>query len=118
MSEKQKKDGWDKFQIWINCISLILIASIGLILNSTLQNREVNSKYVEIAVEILKTDPDKSPKNLRTWAIDVVNEYSKVKLSIGAQEELKTNSLPSGKVLATEDGKIITTEDGKAIQLE
>ena len=118
MSEKHKKDGWDKFQVWINFIAVIVIASIGLIVDSTLKSREVNVKYVEMAVNILKTKPDSSPKNLRKWAIDVVNTYSKVPLSQEAQEELKTNSLPSGKVLETEDGKIITIEDGKVIQLE
>jgi hypothetical protein len=118
MSEKQKKDGWDKFQVWINFIAVIVIASIGLIVDSTLKSREVNVKYVEMAVDILKTKPVESPKNLRMWAIDVVNKYSKVPLSIEVQEELKTNSLPGGTVLTTEDGKVITTEDGKAILVE
>jgi hypothetical protein len=118
MSEKNKKDGWDKFQVWINFIAVIVIASIGLIVDSTLKSREVNLKYVEMAVDILKTKPEESPKNIRVWAIDVVNAYSKVPLSSEAQAELKTNSLPGGPVLTTEDGKIITTEDGKAILSE
>jgi len=111
----QKKDGWDKFQIWINFAAVAVIAGVGLIVDSTLKNREVNLKYVQVAVDILRVKPEESSKNLRKWAIDVINEYSKIPLSLEAQEELKTNALPVGNYLADPQGNIITDPNGNPI---
>ena len=118
MSEKQKKDGWDKLQVIINFSAVVVIAGIGLFVDSTLKKHEVNVKYVEMAVGILRAKPDESQKNLRAWAISVVNAYSKIPLSTEAQEELKIKSLPMGKALLDENGNVVLSEDGKAILLE
>ena len=118
MAENKKKDGWDKFQICINFSAIVVIAGVGLFVNSSLKSREVNVKYVEMAVDILRAKPDESQKNLRGWAINLINTYSKVPLPVEAQQELKTNSLPKGAVLTDENGSAITDEKGNAILIQ
>jgi hypothetical protein len=116
MSEKPKKDGWDKFQILVNCFAVIVIAGIGGCVDSTLKNREVSAKYVEIAVNILRVKPEDSSKNLREWAINVVNKYSIIQLSPDALAELRTNSLPAGNFLLDANGNIIQDVGGSPIK--
>jgi hypothetical protein len=122
MSERQMRDGWDKFQIWsqfgINVVALIVIAVAGMVVDSTLKSREVNVKYVGMAVDILRAKPDPSQKNLRSWAINVINAYSKIPLPLEAQEELKTNSLPAGKLLLDSNGNVITDSSGNGIMTQ
>ena len=103
----------------------IVIALVGWCINSTLQsreialkNREVNVKLVEVAVGILQTKPDDAHKDTRMWAIEVMKKYSEIPFSPEAIQELKTNSLPSGKILTDDSGNIITDENGNAIMTE
>jgi len=56
---------------------------------------EINLKYIEIATSILKDKPTESNKELRTWAVNVINKYSppKIKLNKNVQQSL-INKIP------------------------
>ena len=94
MSDKAKKDWWDKFQVMTNFAGVVVLGFVGLLVNSTIQSRDANAKLMETAVGVLRAKPEESNKGLRAWAIGIVNKYSQVPLSWEAQEELKTNALP------------------------
>ncbi len=71
------------------------VAIIGVIVGALISghyaykinDRTIESKYVELAINILSQKPDDEQKPLRKWAVNVVNEYSEVKFS----EEVKKN---------------------------
>jgi len=63
-----------------------------------IKGRELNLKYVELAVTILKEEPNEKTKNLREWAIKNINNYSNIKMSSEVQKELENNVLFSVQV--------------------
>jgi len=113
--QSHKKDAWDKLQILANCIALVLLGILGTFFESSFKSRELNLKYISLAVEVLRLKPEATPTNLRKWAIDIVNRYSSVPLPSDAQKELMTNPFPSGKALLDEQGRLILDENGKKI---
>lgn len=66
----------------------LAIFAVGYLINITLKANEVELKYIDISVNILSSYPSEDQKNLRLWAVDNINEYSKIKLSMEARKEL------------------------------
>ena len=50
--------------------------NIGNIYTKTLKERELQGKFVELAVQILNSEPNPEAKNIRSWATKVINVYS------------------------------------------
>jgi GH24 family phage-related lysozyme (muramidase) len=84
---------WKKIQILTGLIGAILVPTvvgiIGNTINQSIKNNEIGLSYVQLAVSILKEEPNPNTENLRKWAIAVVNNYSDVDLSEEAQQELQ-----------------------------
>jgi hypothetical protein len=58
------------------------------------RNRELDIKLVEIGIGILRTDPNGADlASARAWAIQVIEDNSKVKFSAGDRESLLKNPL-------------------------
>ncbi len=89
---------WKKAQTMSAIIASVLIplmiAFLGHIVNQSIKDNELSLSYIQLAVGILKVEPKPGTENLRAWAIDVVNNYSSVKLPTDAKKELKEHSLP------------------------
>lgn len=86
-----RKDGWDKFKIasrGISSICLVLISIFIIHLGSKL-DRDTHS--VELAIDILRLYPRPYTTNLREWATDVLEKYSRVKFSKETREDLIYN---------------------------
>jgi hypothetical protein len=114
-----QKDCWDKFKIIINVFALIavpvLIGLYGHFINSTLKKKEIEVKYIEIAVSILREKPNDETAGLRNWAVDVLRSYSPIPINKDVIEELKHNPLPGLMYLTDQKGKIITDEKDEPI---
>ncbi len=135
----KSKDRWDKFHVIANSVAIllvpILVGYFGYQINAAIKDKEISQKYVELAIGILRGDPDKESPALREWAINIINVNSPVKLDPKVREELKhkplrpvrltqpltpnavTSSAPlkylideKGQVLADENGNLLTTE--------
>ena len=91
-----KKDFWDKLKIGAFIAIPIVVAIVGGMANYLLKGKDVEVRMVELAVGILKEDPQDNPKitDLRKWATSTINEYSKIKLTKKAIEELEEKPLP------------------------
>jgi hypothetical protein len=113
-----QKDGWDKFKIIAVLILPIVIGVCGYFINSTLKQREIKVRYVEIAVNILREKPRQETNALRDWAVDVLSSYSPIPLRADAINELKQNPLPGHAFLTDERGNFITDENGNRIEIE
>lgn len=78
-------NNWEKAQVIskiIGAIALpIVILFVGGWIDNAIKSREINTKYVELAINILKEQPQKENTNLRQWAFIVMNRYSEIKLS-------------------------------------
>ena len=57
------------------------------------KERETSVRYVELAISILRVNPSDQRQELRSWAIDVVNHYSTIKLSENAKKDLMHRKL-------------------------
>ncbi len=94
-------NGWDKFKIISNFICILLIpiaiAYIGNIHSTSLKERELQGKFVQIAVDILRAEPKYEDKQLREWATQVMNLYSGIDFSIEVKNDLiGVISIPDG----------------------
>ncbi len=62
----------------------IILAIIGFFIQNAVKEREINTKYVEFALNIfnrnLSDNPTTEEVELRLWAIDTINHYSDIKL--------------------------------------
>ena len=92
-SDKPKpKDWWDKAQI---LLLPIVTVGVGVMLNGSIQDRANKVKMVELAVEILKSDPKASVNayHIRGWALDVIQKNSEVPFPAEALEGLRKSAL-------------------------
>ncbi|MBT8288770.1 MAG: hypothetical protein KJO00_12175, partial [Bacteroidia bacterium] len=86
--------GLDKLKFFINSIAAIgipvVIALVGHNYTDAIKEREIQARFVEIAIEILSEpiDSSNSKRNLREWSVDVINQYSGVKLDTSASRDL------------------------------
>lgn len=85
-------DGWERFKTIATAISVIaipvVVAWLGNNYTSAIKEREIQGRFVELAVNILKETPDESKKNIRSWAAEIINKYSGVPLNEETQKDL------------------------------
>jgi hypothetical protein len=94
--DKKDKDGWDKLQILATVAMPLVVLLLGHWLTQSLKQGETKARLVEVAVEVLKTDPKvtEGVPGLRDWAVKVINEYSEQPLPAQSAKGLLTRSLP------------------------
>lgn len=68
-----------------------VIAYVGWIYTDAIKDREIKVKFIEIATNILREPPKKDDTSLRTWAVQIINRYSEIKLSDAAKKDLIEN---------------------------
>lgn len=89
---KGTTDPWEKAKVISTILSAIVIPVvliwIGNSFTSSLKERELQGKFVELAVQILREEPSKQASGLREWATQVMNKYSGVPLSSETQKAL------------------------------
>lgn len=94
---KKTKDGWDKLQV-LGAVALPIVALfLGHWFSQSLKQGETKVRLVEVAVDVLKTDPKTTEEvpGLRDWAVKVINKYSELPLPEQSAKGLLTNSLPA-----------------------
>jgi len=112
------KDFWDIFEIIGKVCGIILIpiaiSYFGYQYNKALQINEIKSKYIEIAVSILRDNPSIETQGIRSWAIKVFSELSIIEIDEKTLNELKSSALPKDKIATNPDGSIMFNPDGSA----
>jgi hypothetical protein len=71
----------------------VIVAFAGNAFTQSQKNQELGVRYVELAVGILRAEPSKGNKALRSWAITVVDHFSPVHLPDEAKSELELDQL-------------------------
>jgi hypothetical protein len=93
------KDAWDKAEIMAKTLGAVLLPLITLwiayMLNASIQDRASRVRMVELAVEILKSDPNTSTNAnyMRGWALEVLQKNSEVPLPKEAVTALRISPL-------------------------
>src|SRR5262245_44394886 len=101
MNEETKlKDAWDKAEILAKISGAVLLPvvtiCIAYLLNASIQERSARVRMVELAVEILKSDPkvEGNTNYMRGWAVEVLQRNSEVPLPPEAVKGLMELPLP------------------------
>jgi hypothetical protein len=88
---------WEKIKVLSVVIATVtvpvVVAVVGNSYSREQKEKEIGVRYVELALEILRTAPGADNKALRTWAISVVDHYSALPLPKEAQTELQFEQL-------------------------
>jgi hypothetical protein len=98
--DEKKKDGWDKAEILAKILGAVLLPVITIciayMLNASIQERSARVRMIELAVEILKSDPQANVKAnyMRGWALEVLQKNSEVPLPKEAITALMELPLP------------------------
>jgi hypothetical protein len=88
---------WEKLKV----VSLVtaslmiplVVAYLGNAVSKDQKDKEIGVRYVELAVGILRTEPNPQTKSLREWAVSVIDHYSQVPLPKEARDELQFQQL-------------------------
>ncbi|MGD8307037.1 MAG: hypothetical protein PVF17_10310, partial [Ignavibacteria bacterium] len=116
MDNNKKKDGWDKFLIIFQIISWLAIPTVitivGSNIESTIKEREIKLKYVELAINILRDEPNVDNKNVRKYAIDILSKYSEIPITAELKKSLETKPLVKGRFITDDQGVIPTDDSG------
>ena len=71
---------WIKLKIFSNAFAAVVIpiavAWIGYQYTQSIKEREIQGKFVELAVDILRTEPKPEDKALRDWGTQIINKFS------------------------------------------
>lgn len=90
------KDRWDKLQI-LGAVAMPMVALLlGHWLSQSLKQGETKARLVEVAVDVLKANPEitDAVPGLRDWVVKVINQYSEQPLPDQSAKLLLTKSLP------------------------
>jgi predicted chitinase len=89
-------DVWERAKIISSIASAVVIPLVLLWVGdgftSAIKERELQGKFVELAVQILREEPSKQDTGLREWATEVLNNYSGLPFSAKTQKELIENT--------------------------
>lgn len=92
----EKKDSWDKAKIYFEILAIVAAVFFGYFINITLKEKEINLQLVQVAIDILRTEPDEKNQPLREWAITAINNPSCIpKFDDKARTTLMKQKLPS-----------------------
>lgn len=95
-------DNWEKIKISSGAIAAILIPIIivyvGNSYSTAIKEREVQGKFVELAVDILKSKPEEKTEKIRSWSVDIIDKYSGITMKQDARDLLiKSDPFPKYK---------------------
>jgi len=96
-----RPDPWERAKAISSVLSAVVIPVVILIVGNVfaeaIKEREVQGKFVELAVQILREEPTKQATGLREWGTEVLNRYSGVAFSAATRQALiNSTSLPTG----------------------
>lgn len=94
----------------------VVVVFIGHGYNQATKERDLQGRFVELAVSILREEPTEATINLRTWATNVIDNYSGIPLTDPVREDLiRKIPIPSFQVEAVPhrwDWQAVSDADG------
>jgi predicted chitinase len=112
-----REQAWERAKSAATILSAIaipvVVAIVGNSFSSAMKEREVQGKFVELAVQILRKEPTKQDAGLRSWATTILNDYSGVPFSADTRNALIQHTpLPTSRYEGRTDLGNIQPGDG------
>ena len=89
--------GWEKAKILSAIVASVFIplavALSGNWYAKSLKEKDIQARYIELAIGILMKEPTPENEQIRKWAIDTINHYSEVPIQESARQELLEQQL-------------------------
>ena len=97
-SKKRQLSGWEKAEIIAKIFSLVLIPIVlvvgGWLIQTKIAHTNTEQEYVKLAISILNNKQENNDsKELRNWAVDLLNKYSPIELTKEQKEGLSTGKI-------------------------
>jgi hypothetical protein len=89
----------------------VVLAVCTYFIQGAIQQKEINGRILELAIEILSEKPTKEKVTIRTWAVEVVNRYSEVSLDERMQSMLIYNATFMNPASPWRDDDILHDDD-------
>jgi len=106
MEKSKIKDIWDKLTtlsvLFASVLVPVVLAFVGHAYTNALKQAENRVKYTELAISILKEKPTDETKDVRAWAVDVINQYSGVPMSAQVKNQLIGSRLARSDLTASD----------------
>jgi WD domain, G-beta repeat len=124
--EKSESTGtdWERTARIASLVAIpVVLAIIGAFIQAALSRSTVSRDYVQLAVSVLTADKTKTPPELRSWAVDLLNENSPVRFSKEVADRLKggeiefPGSLAAMLSTANGSGGMAVSPDGKSVAI-
>jgi len=84
---------WDRLKAISSLLASVLIPLVILIggnsFSQAIKEKEMKLRYVELAVQILQQEPSEDNKEVRNWAIKLINSHSEIPMSEETTKELE-----------------------------
>lgn len=118
-ARKARAERWERWKTiagWIAAIGIPLaLGSGGWLISLSLKERESQTKFIELAVSILSSEPKPldDHRALRKWAVETLSKYAAVPLPALARSGLESQLQLTGKGLRAEVGVTMTTLDSR-----
>jgi hypothetical protein len=93
MGNGDERDRWDKADITSKWFIPVVVALTTVGFNWMTSKREASQKRFEIAVGILRAEPDPKKPNLRIWAVKTFTDETNVDPEV--QAEIKNGAIPT-----------------------
>ena len=104
-----KKSWLDRAQQWAQVVSLftlpLIVAIGGWWIQRSIATADIEQKYVELAMSILREPLNGTDKSLRKWATQTLAKYSKIPIPAEDLRRLSEGStvLPKGSTVLPKD---------------
>lgn len=93
MAEREVSPTLERARVLSGLLASVLvpvaIALAGHWFGAALKEREVQMRFVELAVGILGEKPQPASAEVRSWAVDIIDKFSPVPLSTDARNQMK-----------------------------
>jgi len=93
----EPKDKWDKMQAAAALIASVfvplVVAIVGSSYSNAMKEAENRLRYVELAIGILRAEPNRDTLALRGWAVQVLSSQSSVPLPEEVKMQLRASAL-------------------------
>ncbi len=102
MADQALSERWQKAKVASQVAAILLmpliLALVGHTLSSALKEREARTRFIELAISILREEPRSEYEPIRKWALEVVDRYSEIKIEGSVRTALLSElALPRSK---------------------
>jgi hypothetical protein len=120
-AHRNNVDAWERAKSVSSIASAVVIPVVllwvGNSFTSAIKERELQGKFVELAVQILREEPEKQALGLRDWATQVLDKYSGIPFSNETKKALvERTPLPSGAARYEGRKELGNTEQGDGLR--